>query len=172
MMVSGKKKMKVVVNGEEMSELILLDKGYEINGELYYWDLKTLPDGRFHIILEGRNHLGYIIYADYDKKTFHIRLNSTIYKIQLYDQFDGLLKKLGMTEDQSISVKTVKAPMPGMIVKILVQEGDQIIQGDPIVILKAMKMENIIKAPGRGIIQKVLVKKNDTVEKNQELVHF
>ncbi len=168
----GKKKMKVLVNDKEFNELILLDKGYEINGKQYNWDITRLPDGRIHIIQDGRNHIGYIISADYDKKKFDIRLNSTVYTVQLSDQFDDLLKRLGMTENLTISEKSIKAPMPGMIVRVLVREGDHVVKGDPIVILKAMKMENIIRAPGHGVIHKILVQDDDTVEKNQDLIHF
>jgi biotin carboxyl carrier protein len=69
-------------------------------------------------------------------------------------------------------IKEVKAPMPGLIFEIKVQEGDEVKKGDTLVILEAMKMENILKSPGDGIIKEIRIKKGDSVEKNQVLIQF
>ncbi len=60
----------------------------------------------------------------------------------------------------------VKAPMPGMILKLRKQIGDSVQIGDPLVILEAMKMENIIRSPGSGEIKKIFVKEGEPVDKN------
>ena len=62
--------------------------------------------------------------------------------------------------------------MPGMIIDLRVKAGDQVKAGDPLLVLEAMKMENIIKAPGEGTVKQVKIKKGDTVEKNQVLIEF
>ena len=66
----------------------------------------------------------------------------------------------------------IKAPIPGLITRVLVQVGDQVEAGQPILVLEAMKMENIIKCPGDGTVKTVNVKKGDSVEKNQVLIGF
>jgi biotin carboxyl carrier protein len=66
----------------------------------------------------------------------------------------------------------VKAPMPGKVIQILVKEGDSIEKGNGILILEAMKMENVLKAESDCVIKKILVKTGDSVEKNQILIEL
>lgn len=63
----------------------------------------------------------------------------------------------------------MKAPMPGMILKIRKSAGEQILQGESILILEAMKMENDLKAPASGILKKVYVTEGTAVEKGAKL---
>jgi acetyl/propionyl-CoA carboxylase alpha subunit len=62
--------------------------------------------------------------------------------------------------------------MPGLVLDIRVIEGQKISKNDPIIVLEAMKMENILKATSEGIVKKINIKKGDKVEKNQVLVSF
>ncbi|MCL4121821.1 UNVERIFIED_CONTAM: hypothetical protein GTU68_029708 [Idotea baltica] len=62
--------------------------------------------------------------------------------------------------------------MPGLIHSISIQEGESVKKGDPILILEAMKMENIIKSPGEGIVNKIHVSPQSSVEKNELLITF
>jgi biotin carboxyl carrier protein len=79
---------------------------------------------------------------------------------------------MGMTNTSSVKVNNVKAPMPGLIISLKVADGDEVKQGDPLLILEAMKMENILKSPGDGKVKSVKVKMGDSVEKNQILIEF
>jgi biotin carboxyl carrier protein len=69
-------------------------------------------------------------------------------------------------------INTIKAPMPGLIIDLKVQAGSTVKAGDPLLILEAMKMENIIKSSGEGIVKSVKVKKGDSVEKGEVLIEF
>jgi biotin carboxyl carrier protein len=62
--------------------------------------------------------------------------------------------------------------MPGLIIDLKIKTGDIVKPGDPLLILEAMKMENILKSPGEGTIKNVKVKKGDNVEKGQVLIEF
>ena len=64
----------------------------------------------------------------------------------------------------------IRAPMPGMIVEILVQPGDAIEAGDPVLIFEAMKMENEVRTTKKATVTSVLVKKGDRAERGQLLV--
>ena len=72
----------------------------------------------------------------------------------------------------SKKVNEVKAPMPGMVLNILVQEGAEVKKGDALLVLEAMKMENIIKSPCDGTVKRVAATKGTAVEKNQLLIQF
>ncbi|MDG2454536.1 MAG: acetyl-CoA carboxylase biotin carboxyl carrier protein subunit, partial [Bacteroidia bacterium] len=61
---------------------------------------------------------------------------------------------------------------PGLVLNVLVKAGEEVSEGQEIVILEAMKMENAIKSPQDGIIQSILVQNQDKVEKNQILIEF
>ena len=62
--------------------------------------------------------------------------------------------------------------MPGLILEIKVQPGQEVKKGDPIMILEAMKMENILKSPGDGVVREIKVAVKQNVEKNQVLILF
>lgn len=83
---------------------------------------------------------------------------------------DQILEKLGMNSMASSPVSDIKAPMPGAILSLDVEVGNAISKGDTILILEAMKMENVIKSPGGGVVNSILIKEGDNVEKNQLLI--
>lgn len=64
------------------------------------------------------------------------------------------------------------APMPGIIEKILVKDGEEVKAGQPLLVMIAMKMEYVIRAPKAGVIEKVNYKIGDSVAKNAALVRF
>lgn len=145
---------------------------YSLNEKKITPDVIEIRDGVFHVISNNKSFNAEVIKHDAAEKTFHIRVNNNIYKVQVRDQYDVLLKELGLDALQSKKITDLKAPMPGLVVDIAVQEGQEVKKGDRIVVLEAMKMENILKAPSDATIKKVNVKKGSTVEKNEVLVIF
>jgi biotin carboxyl carrier protein len=83
-----------------------------------------------------------------------------------------LLHSLGLDSLASKKVNDIKAPMPGMVLNILVTEGQEVKKGDGLIVLEAMKMENILKSPTDGVIKKIAITKGVAVEKNQLLIQF
>ncbi|MDB5143897.1 MAG: gcdC, partial [Mucilaginibacter sp.] len=69
-------------------------------------------------------------------------------------------------------VSEIKAPMPGLVLKLFVSEGTEVKKGDNLFILEAMKMENIIKSPADVTVKTVKIKPGDKVEKGQVLLTF
>jgi len=105
-------------------------------------------------------------------KNLRIKINNSTFDVQIADQVDQMVEKMGLNKVKEIILKDIKAPMPGMILDIMVEPGQSISQGDPILILEAMKMENVIKAEGNGIVKSILLKKGTTVEKNQVIIEM
>ena len=66
----------------------------------------------------------------------------------------------------------VKAPMPGMVVRVLVTEGESVVAGQGLVVLEAMKMENELKAPAAGVVRAVLATPGAAVEKGSVLIEI
>ena len=95
-----------------------------------------------------------------------------MYSVDLKDKFDLLLEKMGLNNGATGKANNVKAPMPGLIVDLRVKEGDKVKAGDALLILEAMKMENMIKASAESIVKSVKVTTGESVEKNQVLIEF
>ena len=97
-------------------------------------------------------------------------MNGQKHTVGVKDRFDILLEQMGMADLAANKVNDIKAPMPGLVLKMLVAEGAEFKKGDAIMILEAMKMENVIKAPADGVVKEILIKAGDKVEKNQVMV--
>jgi len=143
-----------------------------LNNEPFAWDIVDLGSGRFHILYEGRSFNAEVVEADYTTKNIVLKLNGQRVELQAKDRFDLLLERLGMTNATAAKVNELKAPMPGLIVDIRVQPGQAVQKGDPLLVLEAMKMENILKAPADGIVSGLKVSLRDNVQKGQVLVQF
>lgn len=143
-----------------------------INNEPFDWDIVVLGSGRFHILHEGRSVVAEVIQADYSTKTFQLKLNGKLVDLQVKDRFDLLLDKLGMNAASANKINELKAPMPGLIVDVRVEPGQAVQKGDPLLVLEAMKMENILKAPSDGIVSAIKVGLRNNVTKGQVLIQF
>ncbi len=148
------------------------DNMIEINGKSLDWDLQWISDRKIHLIRNHQSFEAELISFDTESKTIEIRLNNKTATLQLKDRFDLLLEKMGMNNTTTGIIKDIKAPMPGLILELKVKPGDEVKKGDVVLILEAMKMENIIKAPGDGLVKAVKVNLKQNVEKNQVLIQF
>jgi biotin carboxyl carrier protein len=146
--------------------------GPTLNGETFNWDVVKLSERTFHILHQNRSYTAEVIELNAAEKSVSLKINGRIHQVQLKDRFDLLLEKMGMSSADSAKVNDLKAPMPGLIVGISVEPGDSVSKGDSLLILEAMKMENVLKAAGNGTIKTIRVAKGDRVEKGQVLVEF
>ncbi|MFZ7144933.1 MAG: acetyl-CoA carboxylase biotin carboxyl carrier protein subunit [Bacteroidota bacterium] len=143
---------------------------FSIENKAFNADVLEFKDGKFHILNENISYTAEIISFDKDEKSFEIKVNNTIYEVKVQDRFDQLLSEMGIDAKAGKKINDIKAPMPGMVLQVMVENGQQIKKGDAIVVLEAMKMENILKAPSDGVVKTVKVIKGDKVEKNQVMV--
>lgn len=162
-----------------MYQAILADHSFEVdpagpavNGEQLEADIVPLKDGFVHLIWKNRSYTAECLSADPDTKTVILRLNRLVFQVNLKDRFDLLLDRLGMKAATASRASDLKAPMPGKIVSILVEEGREVKKGDSLLILEAMKMENILKAPADVVIGPIAAEPGRNVDKNQVLIQF
>jgi acetyl/propionyl-CoA carboxylase alpha subunit len=128
--------------------------------------------GIFHVIKDNKSYNAEVLKVDPEEKSFVIRVNGNKYTVQIKDKYDHLLKELGIEISAVSKVKEIKAPMPGLVVEVRLKEGDSVQKGDALVVLQAMKMENILKSPVDAVIKKIHIKKGDAIEKNQIMITF
>tara|TARA_B100001093_G_scaffold122138_1_gene114888 strand:- start:3220 stop:3723 length:504 start_codon:yes stop_codon:yes gene_type:complete len=142
-----------------------------LNGEAFKMDTAQQDDVH-HVLYKHGSYKVKMVHFDKENKTCVIQVNSNEYVVTLEDRFDALLHQLGMDNINNQKVNELKAPMPGLVLSIMVQPGDSIVKGDGLMVLEAMKMENIIRTPADGIVKSLEVEKSDAVEKNQVLIKF
>lgn len=135
-------------------------------------DIRQLAPSVYHIINDLRSYNAEVVNFDRESKTAEIKVNGNTYTIAAKDQYDILLEKLGLSNLNSAKVSEVKAPMPGLVLKVFVTEGAEVKKGDNLFVLEAMKMENIIKSPADVVVKAVRIKPGDKVEKGQVLIGF
>lgn len=135
-------------------------------------DFVVTGPNQFHILHDGQSYEAELISADHQEKLFQIKVNGSVYQVKLSDQYDQLINKLGLKVNSGGALGEIKAPMPGLVLEINVEEGQEVEEGTPLLILEAMKMENVIKAPGSGSIKKIHVKQGKPVDKNQVMIEL
>ena len=142
-----------------------------VNGKDFHLDIQKSKTG-FHIIHNGKGISVDVVEVNEQEKTIVLKIDSKRYTYNVKDRFDVLLEKLGMDISTSGSVSEIKAPMPGLVLDVLVKSGDEVKIDQPLLILEAMKMENVIKSPTDSSVKSIEITKGDSVEKNQILVEF
>lgn len=121
---------------------------------------------------DGKIYNAVIRNINLEKKELTINISGYNFNLKIEEPLDTLINQLGFKSSHHSSVKEIKAPMPGLVVALHIQEGDTVNEGDKLLSLEAMKMENILKSPSEGVVSKILVQKGETVDKNQILIIF
>lgn len=147
---------EVTVNSEEVSKL----------------DIVKNSDKEYHILEDNKKYNAKLISANFLEKTLKVEVNGNSYTIVIADEYDQMIKKMGLLAVNTKKEKNVNAPMPGLILDILVTEGQEVKEGEQVLILSAMKMENIITAPSDGVVSVINIAKDDAVEKGQLLIEI
>lgn len=135
-------------------------------------DALQTSKGKYHILQENKSFKAEITEADFNKKAYQVKVNNNTYNINIYNELDLLIKDMGFSIGTTKQVNSIIAPMPGLILEINVEVGQEVNENDPLLILEAMKMENSITSPRDGIIKSISAKHGDAVEKNELLIEF
>jgi biotin carboxyl carrier protein len=107
-----------------------------------------------------------------ENKTVTLLYNGQKFQTKLIEPLDDLLKSMGLENALTPKVSDLKAPMPGLVLQVLVEPGQEIKKGDKVLILEAMKMENAIKAPADVTVAQIHIAPGAAVDKNQLLITF
>lgn len=105
-------------------------------------------------------------------KLVTVSINGRKETFEIKDSLDLLVDQLGLAVTNNEKVDSVLAPMPGLVLKMMVSAGDSVEEGQPLLILEAMKMENVIKSPTAGVIKSIDVEVGAAVEKKKVLLVF
>lgn len=162
--------MKKAQIGEKTFEIDQEQDDFTLNGHPFNFDLAKSGNGELHFLVNNKSYQTKVISINKDEKTVDLKVNNTPYTVSVKDNLDLLLAKLGMESVGQVGASDVKAPMPGLILDVLVSEGQEVKKGDHLLILEAMKMENVIKSPADGVVNGLHATKGDSVEKGKILL--
>lgn len=162
----------VKVNQKYNHSIDFSDEGVKLDDQLIQPDSIKTSANTLHIIKDHQSYTIEILHADYQNKTFELSVNGKVQVVEIKDNMDLLLESMGMDLSALNKVNNIPAPMPGLVLDVLVKVGDEIEKGTGLLVLEAMKMENLIKSPGNGVIKTINIVKNDKVEKNQIMIEL
>ncbi len=155
--------MKIQVNEKHDIDLSQIDRQP---------DIIQSADGRYHMIWQHASYTVDDIAVDLQAKTIAFSMNDKSYHLQVQDDFDILVQQLGLSLNTAQKITDIKSPMPGLVLDIMVSAGDTVSEGTPLLILEAMKMENVIKSPGEGVIKAIHVNQGDSIEKKAIMIEM
>lgn len=135
-------------------------------------DAVSVGDSQFHVLKDNRSYRAEITQSDFLSKNYTVKVNGNTYEVNLADSLDLLIKEMGFEVGAAKQVNAIKAPMPGLVLEISVEIGQEVQEGDNLLILEAMKMENSFSSPRAGIIKSIAVNKGQAVDKGQLLIEF
>ena len=143
-----------------------------LDGTYYNLDIEKLDARTWHILKDHKSYYVQWIERSEDGKSFSLKINGQLLELNAKDHYDLLLEQMGMSSANTAKASKLKAPMPGKVLDILIEKGQAVAKGDGLLILEAMKMENVIKSPIDGEVKAIKVKNGEPVEKNQILIQF
>lgn len=158
--------------GENSYSVEVKNDALVLNGKPVKFDLQEIGADRYNLILDNSSYNVEIVSYLPTEKLARLKVNNRTINVGIMTEMDGLLSKMGLNNHNKVSIKDIGAPMPGLILDINVKEGDVVKKGDKLMVLEAMKMENIIKSPGDGKIKSVKVTRGESVDSGQKLIFF
>lgn len=155
-------KVEILEHIETFYKVKIGDHSYEV-------DVVKVENGVYSVIYQGKSTNMEMIEGDTPNK-YIVNTRSNDYQVEIIDAKARYRAATKGELDDGDAI--ISSPMPGKIVKLLISEGDQVLKGDTVIIVSAMKMESEYKSPIDGRVKKIFVKADDTVEGNQHLVEI
>lgn len=147
---------------------IIDERHISVDGKVYEVDFESVSGQPvYSLIVDGRSHESYVAPGDHD---WQVLLRGRLYPVTVEDEREKRLRSAAGGGVAETGEFHLRAPMPGLVVAILVEEGQAIKKGQVLLILESMKMQNELKSPRDGSVGRVRVKSGETVEQKQTLL--
>ncbi len=135
-------------------------------------DARMIQEDQVHLLVDGKSVLVHIIDVDHSGKKITLSLEGETMQVKIAGHLDVLLREMGFGRKKTKHTFELRAPMPGLVQKIMVKEGDTCVAGQSVLILEAMKMENSMSVIADCVIKSVKVRSGEPVEKGQLLIEM
>jgi biotin carboxyl carrier protein len=162
--------MKYITTVEDRQFLVEIidEKHVSVDGKVYEVDFESVSGQPvYSLIVDGKSHESYVAPGDHD---WQVLIRGRLYPVTVEDEREKRLRSAAGGGVAETGEFHLRAPMPGLVVAILVEEGQAIKKGQVLLILESMKMQNELKSPRDGTMGRVRVKAGETVEQKQTLL--
>lgn len=156
--------------GDVDRELHVEESGVYLDGEYLEADISSLPGSdRHHLRMDGRS---VALFARRRPDGWLIELEGRAFTVLVEDERSRHIRELASATRSVEGARELRAPMPGLIVRVEVESGEEVEEGDGLVIMEAMKMENELRAVACGRVVSIHVRAGDKVDRGQVLLRF
>lgn len=164
--------MKYVVTLAGRTVEVVVDGGQvSVDGQQLDAHLARVPETPlYHLVLGGRAHT--IAVERAGRGRWHLSVDGERLAVDALDERTHAIRQLSAATSAPLAAGIVAAPMPGLVVRVLVTPGDRVVAGQGLVVLEAMKMENELQSPGAATVRTVRVSAGEAVEKGAALVEL
>lgn len=164
--------LQVTVNEQKSFSVNNEEGQWYINDKAVKLDVQIQANGLMSVLLDNKSYTAVVESIDQQAKEMTLRIDGQVHTVAIKEEIDQLLSSMGLDMKAMQKVEPVKAPMPGMVLKVLVEAGQQISKGDGLLILEAMKMENLLKASTDATVKAIRVNERTAVEKGAVLIEL
>jgi len=162
---------KVTVNETKIFSIQFNGQIVIVNNLEYKPEITKIDNTTYLVIMDKKLFYVSVLNRDKNRRSFNLHINNKTASVRI-----NHLSEVATSDSDQVGskrfVEYIKAPMPGLIADVLVRDGEEVIDGQPLLILKAMKMENILRAPHDGTIRHVLVENGQKISKEDLLIQF
>ncbi len=161
--IVNKKNKEVKILERQANNLLVI-----VDNKKYHVDVKKIDKDTYSLLYKGKSYDLKVVSED-DKRKYSVKHQFNHYEVEIIDSVARYRKNKGnndVEEDQS----SISSPMPGKVVKIPIEVGDNVESGQTLIIISAMKMESEYKAKKDGKVKEILTTEGATIEGNQSLI--
>lgn len=156
------------INDQEFLVEIIDEGKVSLNGKIFEIDFKQIiGQPVYSLLMEGKS---YEAFVQQEENIWEVMLGGSMYEVEVEDERE---KRLRATSGGGVADRGefhLKSPMPGLVVSVNVDEGQEVEKGDVLLILESMKMQNELKSPRAGTVTRIRIKPGDTVEQKQTML--
>ena len=141
-----------------------------VNGTPMEYSFEPVGANYFSLLIDGRSVP--VVVTPLDNDRLRVSIDGTTKTVRVQDEHDLLLERFGLAAAAEAGEHEIRAPMPGLVLSVMVAEGQSVQEGDSLLVLEAMKMENELQAPAAGVVQTIHVAADEAVDKDALLIEI
>lgn len=169
-MTTGRAKRYFAQVADETLEVVVGNSVLVVDGQELEADISTLPGSdRQRLRLDGRS---LSLFARRSDSVWMVELEGRLFEVRVEDERTRHIRELASHVAPVETRRELRAPMPGLIVRIEVVEGQEVDEGDGLVVMEAMKMENELRADSPGRVESIQVQPGQAVERDAVLLRL